>query len=535
MYRIMLADDEGIVLNSLTFLIENNFEGQFEIETAKTGRSAIEVAERFRPDIIFMDIQMPGINGIEAMREIRVFLPNAILVVLTAYDKFDYAKEAINLGVMEYLNKPFNKQVVVDVITNAIKELDIRKERRRQDLQTKERLETVIPVIENGFIYSIIFQERFDEDIENYKSLLGLECEYCYMMSVVFGDDQQDNHMTNNVGSSIKAQNSYKKVREILKEAFPGVIVGSVTANKIPVFVPYDKPHMDYAERTEIIEKSRVTVRQMRAVTDITHRIGIGSVVKLRNSIASYDSGLKALYSTNGSVAHADDLPIAVSYEENYPYETENNIFDNLKDGKVDECVVDSDRFYDWMSNVYSDDFMSVKLKCLEFVLRAESDMYRAGGPTYEFASRKDYLPEIMAINDNERLKSWFIDKMKNAANSIKSGSTDHLHHMVKKALEYINNNYSKEISLDEISQMLNLSSYYFSKLFKEETGEGFVEYLTNRRVEEAKEMMKDPNRSMKDISSSVGYSDPNYFSRIFKKSTGSTPSEYRDKIISNM
>ncbi len=308
MYRIMLADDEGIVLNSLTFLIENNFNGQFDIETAKTGRSAIEVAERFRPDIIFMDIQMPGINGIEAMREIREFLPGAILIVLTAYDKFDYAKEAINLGVMEYLNKPFNKQVVVDVITSAIRELDIRKERRRQELQTKERLETVIPVIENGFIYSIIFQERFDEDIENYKNLLGLECEYCYMMSVVFGDDQQDNHMTNNVGSSIKAHNSYKKVREIMKEAFPEAIIGSVTGNKIPVFVPYSKTHMDYNERTEIIEKSRVTARHMRNATEITYRIGIGNVVKLRNSLSSYDSGLKALYSTNGTVAHADDL-----------------------------------------------------------------------------------------------------------------------------------------------------------------------------------------------------------------------------------
>ena len=74
MYRIMLTDDEGIVLNSLTFLIEKNFEGQFEIETAKSGRAAIETAEHFRPDVIFMDIQMPGINGIDAMREIRDLL-----------------------------------------------------------------------------------------------------------------------------------------------------------------------------------------------------------------------------------------------------------------------------------------------------------------------------------------------------------------------------------------------------------------------------------------------------------------------------
>lgn len=98
MYRILLADDEGIVLNSLEFIIEKNFKGQYELEKAKTGRSAIELAERFRPDVIFMDIQMTGINGIEAMREIKESLPGVIFVVLTAYDKFDYARESINLG-----------------------------------------------------------------------------------------------------------------------------------------------------------------------------------------------------------------------------------------------------------------------------------------------------------------------------------------------------------------------------------------------------------------------------------------------------
>ena len=96
MYRILLADDEGIVLNALEFIIQKNFGGKYELETAKTGLGAIEAAERFRPDIVFMDIQMPGINGIDAMREIRKFSANAIFVVLTAYDKFDYAKEAIS-------------------------------------------------------------------------------------------------------------------------------------------------------------------------------------------------------------------------------------------------------------------------------------------------------------------------------------------------------------------------------------------------------------------------------------------------------
>lgn len=104
MYRVMLADDEGIVLDSLKLIIEKHFPGQCQVETAKTGRDVIELAEQFRPDIAFMDIQMPGINGIEAIREIQKNNPSMEFIILSAYDRFDYAREAINLGVMEYIN-----------------------------------------------------------------------------------------------------------------------------------------------------------------------------------------------------------------------------------------------------------------------------------------------------------------------------------------------------------------------------------------------------------------------------------------------
>lgn len=91
MYRIMLADDEGIVLDSLRMIIEENFPGECQIETAKTGRAVIELAETFRPDVAFMDIQMPGINGMEAIREIKKNNSSVEFIVLSAYDKFDYA------------------------------------------------------------------------------------------------------------------------------------------------------------------------------------------------------------------------------------------------------------------------------------------------------------------------------------------------------------------------------------------------------------------------------------------------------------
>jgi len=536
MYRIMLADDEGIVINSLSMIIEKNFEGQFEIESAKSGRMAIEVAERFRPDVIFMDIQMPGINGIEAMKEIRAILPSVIFVVLTAYDKFDYAKEAIGLGVIDYLNKPYNQKSIVAAINRVIGELDKRREKRRQDLQTKERLETVIPIIENGFISSIIFQEPFPEDIENYKNLLSLKADYGYMVAVMFGEVQQGNYLTNAVGSAVKAQTVYyTKVRDIIKDTFPDAVVGSISSNKIPIFVPRSDLTMEYSERSDLIERSRMAVREMRNATDIRYRIGIGGIKKLKNCYESYEEAMKALYSTKGSVAHVDDLPIAVSYEESYPADLENEIFEKLDEGDVDGCLVKSGKFFDWMCEKHSDDIMSIRLKSLEFVLRAEGVMYRSGGHLYEFESRKDYLSGIIGISTLDGIKTWFIDKMKAAVTNMTTGSSDHTHYLVKQALEFIENNAGKDISLNDISEKLNISSYYFSKLFKEEMNEGFIEYLTKRRVEMAKEMLRDPGRSIKEVGSECGYSDPNYFSRIFKKATGMTPTEYKERAGSGL
>ena len=531
MYRILLADDEGIVLNSLEFIIEKNFKGQYELEKAKTGRSAIEQAEHFRPDLIFMDIQMPGINGIEAMREIKDSLPGVIFVVLTAYDKFDYAKESINLGVMEYLNKPVNQKVVVEVINRAIKKIDSKREKRNQDLWIKERLETVVPIIENGFIYSLLFQEHFEEDIENYKNLLNITSAYGFMLAVVFGDVQEGNYMTNAVGSSVKAQmDYYPKVREILKEAFPDAIIGNVSANKIPVFMPTKVQHMEYEERIDLIEKARETVRNMKKNTGISYRIGFGRIRKLRDAIESYEEGLKSLYSTKNSVAHVDDLPLTVEYEESYPVDTEDSLFEKLKDGKSEGCLEEARKFFDWMINTYGDDPMSIKLKTVEFVLRAEFTMYREGGRMYRFESRKNYLPEVYNMDNYEDLRKWFLNKVKEASMNVSSNTEEHANQLIAKAQTYIDTHFHRDISLDDISKELNISPYYFSKLFKEETGENFVEYVTERRIKRGKDLLKDPDRSIKEICTMVGYSDPNYFSRIFKKFEGITPTEYRDQ-----
>jgi two-component system response regulator YesN len=236
-----------------------------------------------------------------------------------------------------------------------------------------------------------------------------------------------------------------------------------------------------------------------------------------------------SLISTTGSVAHVEDLPIGCAYEEDYPVDLEKRLFEAVSKGDLSSCNEAARKFFDWMQEEYGVYENDIKLKSLEFVLRAEHMAYESGGMTYKFRSRSEYLPMILKINGNEELRLWFIDKILGACRNVKVKKEESSSTVIDKAKAYIDKQYHKDISLDEVSKEVDISPYYFSKLFKEETGENFIEYLTNMRIKRAKELLNDTDMSMKEICCRIGYSDPNYFSRIFKKNLGVTPTEYKE------
>lgn len=525
MFKIMLADDEGIVIDSLKFILEKEFGNECVIEYAKTGRSVIELADSFRPDIAVMDIQMPGINGIEAMREIRRNNDNIVFIVMSAYDKFDYAQEAMKLGAIEYITKPMERNKMLTAIRNAMSIVESEKKRRSDDLLIKEKLETVVPILENGLIYNILFHEHFDEDIESYKTMLDIDSDYAYMMILVSGDDKDGNHMTNAVGASVRLQQHYREIRENIKVFFEGV-TGTVMGNKIAIMVPYGHKNFEYNDRVEVISKAREMARKLHQLIGINFRVGIGKAGELKNMEASYREAINALLLTTNTVAHADDLPIGCEYTDNYPIELEKKLFEEVEKGRTEAAVAAAKEYFEQIQNM---DIMDVRLKVLEFALWAERIAYSAGGMVYSVSNRRDYLPTLMAFNTMEELCRWFEDRITFSCTNISKRKEDSSNDAIEASKAYIENNYTQNITLEDVSREVNISSYYLSRLFKEETGENFIDYLTNLRIEKAKELLSTTQYSMKEICSMSGYSDPNYFSKTFKKNVGVTPTEYRE------
>jgi two-component system response regulator YesN len=448
--------------------------------------------------------------------------------VISAYDKFDYAKEAIDLGVERYLTKPISKKTVLSVVKEAMEKVDAGRRQRSDLLRIQEKLETVIPVVENGFISSILFQNGL-QDMNYYRQLLDIEEENGFVMVVEFGQDYDHGRLISPVGMNVKAQSLYPQFREIAKESF-SCVIGSVMSNRIVMVVPYGPGCISYEERVRILERARALVSKLELHMEAKFRIGIGKTQRMEELEKSYREAMRALEDSRARVIHIDDVQQNGVYDEAFPEENEKRLFRLVEAGDADGMARELNLFFDWMIQHYPEDKNNIRLKVLEYIIWAERIAFEAGAINYGFSYRKDYLDIAMGYTDYEELRQWFLGKMTDICCSIRNQKEAQSDSVVKRAMAYIEENYSRDISLDEVSREVNISPYYFSKLFKEESNENFIEYLTRIRIEKAKEMLENPEFSIKEVSLRSGYADPNYFSRIFKKQTDMTPREYKAK-----
>lgn len=528
MFRILVADDEGIMLESIKNSIESNFGSECEIVCVKTGRGVIEQAESFRPDIAFVDIQMPGLNGIQAIREVRKFNSSIVFIIITAYDKFSYAQEAVNLGVMEFITKPVNKKKILDVCVRAMHQVEEARQKLSDNLKIREKLEIVVPMMESGFIYNIL-QDDTDIYKQEYLTMLDIRQQYGFMIVLEFGDGMENGAMTNAVGANVRVNKYYARLKEIVKDYFD-CITGPIMGNRVVLFVPFDHGKTRYEERVELITRTRNMVHKLESVIDTRFRGGIGTVKPLANVRDSYKEALKSLRESDSHVVHIMDIPARGNYDGEYPLELEHQYLQRGIKADKEGVAACANEFFDWMTEHDGRVRSNIEVKVLELVIRLEKRAFEAGNVQYGFRYRENYLGEIQGAADLNALRQWFVGKTWEICDSIGTSREREFENVVTRVKNYINENYARDISLDEVSRMVDISPYYFSKLFKQEVGENFSEYLTRTRIRNARQLLDNPKHSIKEVCMMCGYSDPNYFSRIFKKYEGMTPSEYRER-----
>lgn len=532
MYKLLIADDEQIVIDSLTYITNKSFPDTFTIESARSGREAIEKAERFIPDIVFMDINMPGINGIEAIRELRYKLNNCIFVILTAFDQFDFAKDALNLGVTEYLLKPVNRNKIISTLQKSLEDIEKDRVKRRKELDLKEKLENLLPVLENGFIYSMLFLDDNSGDLENYRNIFEIEENGGYIMTIEFAQTNDCGRMVNRIGLSIKSQSFYPYIRDIIKGRSK-CFMGPAILNRIVVYIPCDTTEDEYSRRLEAVSVAEYIYTNISKRVDADFCIGIGRSYSGFDSIyRSYEESLRAIRFMKGvGFTHIMDLPAEKELGmSEYPISKEKLLLEKASLGDRDASVQAFNYIFEWLQIEYSGAINKIKAKLMELMIlisRLSIDFNIA-----QNLNSIDFISELQSLNTVTELKSWCVQRIEFFSKSISEAREKRTNSLIIKATNYINEKYKTDITLEQVSKEINLSPHYFSKLFKDEMGQNFIDYLTTLRINAAKEIMKSSVMSVKEICFEIGYGDPNYFSRIFKKEVGITPTEYRDSVL---
>lgn len=527
MYRALIVDDEPIAVKSIEYIINRKLTTVKVEDTARSGRSAIEKANSAHPDIIIMDINMPGINGLEAMRQIRRQNPTVRFIVISAFDYFDYAVEAVALNVDDYLLKPVKELKLLESLDKVVKQLDLQRDKTRQEIELKEKFEMITPILENGFINAICMFDDDVEDLRNYSRLFDFQQTGGYVIAIQFGE-KESGEIKNKIGVGIKSQKLYQYYRGILKSVCT-CIVGPIMLNRLIVYI-LDSNKSGF-EQKKSAEKSVQDFYSRAEKLDLELSIGIGGYCQSIDSARqSYRQALRALQAVTASdldynILHFNDILEEATEDDSNCEQQFLRTFNLCVETQDEAKAVHSfEKLFSNLKDLYKSDFSGLKNKCISLIISLS---------TQWGIIEKNYsamLGEIIMVQSLNELYHACCRCITTAIADLIAGKRKKINTLIQKANDFMEENFSTEITLDSIAKEVNLSPYYFSHFYKEETGINFIDHLVAIRVEKAKEYLSNADASVKDVAKQVGYSDPNYFSKLFKKITGLTATEFKEQ-----
>jgi two-component system response regulator YesN len=519
-YRILIADDEAIERQGLELMITRAMPGMFEIFHAENGRVAIEKAEQEKPDIIFMDIKMPGIQGIDALKEIIRNMPHVKTVLVTAYDYFGYAKEALTLGVNDYLLKPKKKEEVLNVVEKLVQKIELEKQQRSQELKQRETISQLLPLAESELCLIIMMNLILESDFNGLNDLLKTRIHKGY--SLVISLQSYEDHQYD-----LEKQHIYATIKNFIKLSGEDCIVSPLIGNRITLFTNNsENHHVPYNVKERSIVFAEKIYQFIEREYDIRANIGIGTIQEglegLRRSYYEATIGLSNTTKENPIRYYSDRKN---GKEKELILNIEEQLFRELNNLNLNQAILLFHQAFDKLIESTKGNFIKCKSEVMELFIALNKLLLRQGVKSEGIGSLSDttQMEQLRHISE-----IWF-HSIVEAVRKDKESKTESL---IDRAKQYMEENYYKEISMELVAEIINLSPYYFSKIFKKMEGITFIDYLTLLRINKAKELLQDQNLSLKEICFQVGYNDPNYFSRVFKKVTELSPTEYRYQVI---
>ncbi len=481
MYKVLIVDDEEPVLDSFAFMLDSGVEDFALAGKARSGYEAIKLIYELRPDVVFMDINMPGIDGLETIAEVHEKFPDTAFILSTAYERFDLARRAIPLGVFAYLVKPVTKSTFFSTLD------DVRDSfRKRRSARADGPTDAALRRFLAEEVWKEIDPGRWDE----LKALFSLDSDRGLLAFARVDLDCSAAFPLINEALSLRFRFLFAVHLGLGMYFFPGDVdcaglssaLDEIFSSRLPTGTAAmfslgsvrvgPSLHLSCAEAFSEIERKRDSAEAL-----ISERMRI---IELRRKIglAPFDevSSLFAAFRAESFAAHGLEVARAKLIA----------VFTLL----VDDCSTC------WQSH--------------------------AGDPP-------PFLPadELGILGDWESCERWSLtafSRLYQLARSVREGKFPV---PLVKALSFIDGNFDRQIQLSDAADAAGVSSAYLSRLFGEHMESTFVDYVTDMRIERAEKLIRERRMAVKEVSFAVGYADPNYFSKIFRKVVGVSPSMY--------
>jgi two-component system response regulator YesN len=500
------VDDEQPVLDGLSVTIRKALPDLKICGSARSGIEALEGIAMEKPDIIIMDVRMPGMSGIDTLREVNKILPDTVSILLTAYERFDIAQDAYALGVYKYLVKPVAQETLKETITGALERLNTIKSSALKRVSEREKFESARPLLETGFIYTAIMGDPKSPLLYSYAEHLGL-----------IKDGDIRGHFAaiykNNIPGYQHIWLREEEVQGIRQEITNRLdcVVGSLLGGIMPIFVENDKLY----RTRDAIKDAFVVIRS----PDLMY--SIGSAQTGANLRISWSEALDFVHQENNQDGAGE--PRKIHAPESSLSEKQ-AVLDAMKAGDMQTM---RKAFSHWVLHA-----REPSKKNLDRALMASALAALAGG-TAEDILAAGQAQTVIGDTSNQEVADHATYMLIFSLSSIGPSEESHYFQMDKRirmVLQFIAEHYAEPISLEDAAERVGISPAHLSRLLSMETGTTFSDHLSGRRIDRACKELTEGCHSVKEISALCGYADANYFSRAFKKTIGITPSEYAQK-----
>ncbi len=505
MYKLLIVDDEKNIRLGIQAMVKREFSNVFNSIVASDGQEAIEIIREQTIDILITDIKMPRLDGIKLIQTIQDMNMKIAVIILSGHDDFEYAKAAIKSKVKDYLLKPVNRNELFLSLNKVVEELESVQEKVNKQLAELRS---------NQFNYILLNQNISEEEIERIcRNLQLIEYPNGYYVDIL-----------ENRGG-LEGVESLKRINHLVEKHY------GQKADQITSFCDKDDhvvlitPDGSFSKYVQEAFKEEKYFQFFQAISD--------QLFDIKNFKDGYNQAFiakkyKFLFPRNTIIHYVDikdkdykkeDLPgnLIQKISNMIGTEREHELKASLL--KVFDYEIISSQGIGYMegisslinSHIFDNFFNRLGEESIEIF-----KLYNKVGDIYKYKEFHDYY---YAVED-------LVMRLHEYVKQVKSVYSDQKY--MGKALQYIEDNFHKDINLAVVSNYISVNYSYFSHTFKETTGSNFVDYVKTKRIKEAKKLLKETDNKVFEVGEMVGYKNPKQFARVFRELEGISPKEYR-------